>query len=213
MKESSFSSRGYERVKIWDPLIRAWHWLLVTSVTTGWLLGEFRDFSTVEWHIIAGYCTGTLVALRLIWGFTGPAPVRFSALFHSPSAVIGYIRRVRCREPSGTPGHNPLGALSVLIMLLLLIIQVCTGLFAEDDTLFASGPLSGWLSSGGVLRATSLHHTGATLILVFVGIHVAAVIFYLIWKRENLVLPMITGWKWVRVKRDPETIRSTLPGR
>ena len=203
MKTADLSGKGYRREKIWDPVIRLWHWLLVASVTTGWLLGEFRDFSTVEWHIYAGYCTGTLITLRLIWGFAGPAPVRLSALFYPPSAVFEYVRRLRGREPSGTPGHNPLGALSVLVMLLLLIIQVGTGLFAEDDTLFASGPLSGWLSSGGVVRATSIHHIGATLLLVFVGAHVAAVLFYLVWKRENLVLPMITGWKWVRVKQEP----------
>jgi len=145
------------------------------------------------------------VVLRLIWGLVGPAPVRFSGLFHSPSQVFQYVRRVRGREPSGSPGHNPLGALSVLVLLLLLMLQVSTGLFAEDDTLFASGPLSGWLSSGGVVRATSIHHIGATLLLVFVGIHVAAVLFYLFWKRENLILPMITGWKWVRLKQERES--------
>lgn len=190
--------QDYVRRKIWDPVIRVWHWLLVASVTTGWLLGEFRDFSTVEWHIYLGYTTGTLVLLRLIWGFTGPAPVRFAALFNSPARVIHYLKRVGVRAPSGAPGHNPLGALSVVLMLLLLVMQVGTGLFAEDDTLFASGPLSGWLSSGGVVRATAIHHIGASLLLVFVGIHVAAIVFYWVWKRENLVLPMITGWKWIR---------------
>ena len=198
MGDSGCSNRPLIRKKIWDPAIRAWHWLLAASVTTGWLLGEFRDFSTVEWHIYLGYCTGTLLLLRMIWGFAGPAPVKFAALFHSPARLARYLRRVGVRAPSGVSGHNPLGALSVVAMLSLLVVQVGTGLFAEDDTLFASGPLSGWLSSGGVVRATSIHHIGATLLLIFVGIHVSAVLFYWVWKRENLVLPMITGWKWVR---------------
>lgn len=202
MPHPELSTSGYSEQRVWDPLIRTWHWLLAASVTTGWLLGEFRDFSTVEWHIYLGYCTGTLLLLRLLWGFVGPEPVRFSALFHSPSRIVQYLRHIGRREPSGTPGHNPLGALSVVVMLLLLAVQVGTGLFAEDDTLFASGPLSGWLSSGGVVRATAIHHIGATLLLIVVGIHVAAILFYWMWKHENLVLPMITGWKRVRASEE-----------
>jgi cytochrome b len=198
------SGDEYRRVRIWDPAIRLWHWLLVLTVTAGWLLGEFRSFSTVEWHVYLGYCTGTLVVLRLIWGFAGPESARFSALLFPPVDIVDYARRMGTRDPSGFPGHNPLGALSVLVMLALLIVQVGTGLFSEDDALFASGPLSGWLSSKGVVRATAIHNIGATLIPVVVGIHVAAVAYYLLWKRENLIAPMITGWKWVRLKSQRE---------
>ncbi len=204
MKGSKRSTGDYRREKIWDPVIRLWHWLLLVSVTTGWLLGKFRDFATVEWHIYLGYCTGILVIIRLMWGIFGPVPVRLRTLLPSPSQIMEYTCHFGNREPSGSLGHNPLGALSVVIMLVLLAVQVCTGLFSEDDALFASGPLAGWISSGGVLKATAIHHFVATLLLVFVGIHVAAVLYYLLWKRENLIVPMITGWKWIRViQRDP----------
>ena len=190
---------NYRREKIWDPVIRLWHWLLLVSVSSGWLLGKFRDFATVEWHIYLGYCTGILVIIRLIWGFLGPYPVRLRTLLPSHSKIMQNTRYLGSREPLGSPGHSALGALSVVIMLLLLAVQVCTGLFSVDDALFASGPLAGWISSGGVLKATAIHHFVATLLLVFVGIHVAAVLYYLLWKRENLIVPMITGWKWIRV--------------
>jgi len=195
---SDLQSSQYQKQKIWDPLIRAWHWLLVVSVISGWLLGEFRSFSLIQWHMYAGYTTGVLLLIRVIWGFIGPPPVRFSALIVTPAKLKTYLSKIFLRVPSGVPGHNPLGALSVIAMLVLLTTQVGTGLFAEDDGLFSEGPLSNMVSESWVLKLTSVHHIVSELLFAVVVLHVAAILFYLLWKKENLIGAMITGWKMVK---------------
>lgn len=199
-QESSESSgeTSFELQKVWDPAIRIWHWLLVFSVTSGWLLGEFRSFSIMQWHMYAGYTTGVLLLLRILWGFIGPPPVRFSALAVTPSRLVQYARKMFRREPSGVAGHNPIGAISVILILSLLSLQVVTGLFSEDDALFFDGPLAGSVSSSARITFTSVHHISSEVLLIVISLHVAAILFYLLWKRENLVRAMFTGWKLVR---------------
>jgi len=188
----------YHKQKVWDPLIRIWHWLLVVSVISGWLLGEFRSFSIMQWHMYAGYTTGALLLVRIVWGLVGPAPVRFTALAFSPAKLSTYLSSVFRPEPSGVAGHNPLGALSVIAMLCLLSIQVGTGLFAEDDGLFFEGPLSSMVSDAMVLKLTTVHYVVSKALLAVIILHVSAILFYLIWKKENLISAMITGWKTVK---------------
>lgn len=196
--DTSAGASSFEPQKVWDPAIRIWHWLLVFSVVSGWLLGEFRSFSTMQWHIYAGYTTGTLILLRIVWGFIGPPPARFRALAVSPSTLKNYAGKMFQREPSGVAGHNPVGAVSVILMLVLLSVQVMTGLFSEDDALFFDGPLANTVSGSTRTTLTAYHHLSAKAILVVVLLHVSAILFYLLWKRENLVKAMITGWKIVR---------------
>ena len=189
---------GYRRERVWDPVTRAWHWVLATSVITGWALGEFRDFSIMQWHIYCGYLTGALLLFRYVWGWIGPTPVRHRTLFASLPQIPAYARHVGRRRPSGVPGHNPVGALSVIAMVLALTAQVVTGLFSEDDALFFSGPLASEVSSDVVVTMTGYHHLFAEVVLVLIGLHVAAILFYLVWKRENLITPMLNGRKWVK---------------
>lgn len=189
---------GYRREVVWDPVTRMWHWLLAASVITGWTLGEFRTFSMMQWHIYLGYLTGMLLLFRYVWGWIGPTPIRHRTLFVSLREMPAYLRRVGRRRPSGVPGHNPIGALSVIAMVLALTAQVVTGLFSEDDALFFSGPLASEVSSDTVGMMTGYHNLFAKVVLVLVALHVAAILFYLVWKRENLVTPMLNGRKWVR---------------
>ena len=189
---------GYRREPVWDPITRLWHWLLAASVITGWALGEFRTFSIMQWHIYLGYFTGVLLLLRYAWGWVGPAPVRHRTLFASLRDGPAYLRHVGTRQPSGVPGHNPVGALSVIAMVLALTTQVVTGLFSEDDALFYSGPLASEVSSDTVVMMTGYHNLFAKVVLVLVALHLAAILFYLVWKRENLVTPMLNGRKWVK---------------
>ena len=192
---------GYRQEPVWDRTTRLWHWLLAASVITGWSLGEFRTFSIMQWHIYLGYCTGALLLFRYAWGWAGPAPVRHRTLFASLRDMPAYLRRVGVRSPSGVPGHNPVGALSVIAMVLALTAQVVTGLFSEDDALFHSGPLASEVSSDTVVMMTGYHNLFAKFVLALVALHVAAILFYLVWKRENLIVPMLSGRKWV--KDDP----------
>ena len=189
---------GYRREPVWDPVTRLWHWLLAASVIIGWALGEFRTFSIMQWHIYLGYLTGALLVFRYVRGWVGPPPVRHRTLFASLRGMPAYVRRVGRRRPSGVAGHNPLGALSVIAMVLALTAQVVTGLFSEDDALFHSGPLASEVSSDTVVMMTGYHNLFAKVVLVLVALHVAAILFYLVWKRENLVTPMLNGRKWVK---------------
>lgn len=189
---------GYRREAVWDPVTRAWHWLLAASVITGWILGEFRTFSIMQWHIYLGYLTGALLLFRYAWGWAGPPPVRHRTLFASLRDAPDYVHGIGRRQPSGVAGHNPIGALSVIAMVLALTAQVVTGLFSEDDALFFSGPLASEVSSDVVGMMTGYHHLFAKVVLVLVVLHVAAILFYLLWKREDLVTPMLNGRKWVK---------------
>jgi cytochrome b len=192
----------FERQKIWDPVTRAWHWVLVLSVTVGWSFGKFMSFETIQWHFYLGYLTLGLMVFRWLWGLLGPAPIRLGTLLPRPSELIRYLRHVGQRRPSGAAGHNPLGALSVLTMLVVITAQAVSGLFIESDDFFEYGPLAGYVSETTVSRLTWWHHTLADVVLVLVVLHVAAILFYLLWKRENLIAPMINGWKSVRRSRN-----------
>ncbi|MCI4660447.1 MAG: cytochrome b/b6 domain-containing protein [Neomegalonema sp.] len=190
--------------KVWDLPTRLFKWALVIAVGTAWYLGEFRSFTTIEWHFIAGYTVGGLLVFRILWGLIGlGAPSsRLGALFFWPGTVFGYLGDMARREPSGWRGHTPVGAIGVITLILVLGATVITGLFSEDDGLFAQGPLASMVDASTRLTLISLHHLLTKLVLVVVAIHVCAVLFYAIWKREDLVRPMITGWKKVWPKKD-----------
>jgi len=190
--------QGYHLEKIWDPVTRLWHWVLVLAVSVGWLFGKFMSFDTIQWHFYIGYLILALMLFRYLWGFAGPTPVRYRAIIPTPTAVFTYLRHMGRREPSGSPGHNPVGSLSVIAMLIVITAQAVTGLFIESDDFFEYGPLAGYVSEAMVNRLTWWHHFNADVILALVVLHVGAILFYLVWKRENLIKPMISGWKWVK---------------
>lgn len=184
--------------KIWDPVSRLWHWLFATTVIGNWLLGYFMTFTTVRWHFYLGYSILGLLVFRLIWGFIGPHPIRFCSFFPTPTSVIAYLKRLPKRQPSGSPGHNPLGALSVLGLLLIVLAQAVSGLFIETDDFFDAGPLNFLVSSNAANWLNYGHQLLSWVVLAMVVLHLAAILFYLFWKRENLTTAMISGWKWVR---------------
>ena len=187
--------------KTWDLPLRLFHWGLASSVLIGWYFGEFRDFTTIEWHFYAGYVTACLLIFRLVWGFYGPPNAQFKNIIPSRKDVSNYAKNLFTRKPSGFDGHNPIGGLSVAALLIVLSLQIMTGFYAEDDGLFSSGPLSATASTDWVLIANQLHHNGSRIILGLIILHLAAILFYQIWKRENLIKPMITGKKMVRDKK------------
>jgi len=191
-----------KRARVWDLPIRLFHWALALCVIVGWYLGYYRSFTTIGWHFYIGYAVGGLLLFRVIWGFIGPRPARFAALFWHPADVWRYARGLASRKPSGAAGHSPIGSVSVLAMLVVLAVQVVTGLCAEDDALFSSGPLAGYLSPSTIVTMTAIHYYNSKLVLALVGLHVLAIAWYLFWKRENLVVAMISGWKCVRSDED-----------
>jgi cytochrome b len=120
--------------------------------------------------------------------------VRFSSFVCGPGATLRYARALLRRDASLHLGHNPLGGWSVLAMLTVLLIQAITGLFATDD-IFTNGPLYPWVSNATSHWLTYIHTLNQGLILVLVSLHVAAILFYLAIKRDNLITPMFTGRK------------------
>lgn len=184
-------------IRLWDPLLRGFHWLLAFFVTLSWCLGQFGP-AKMTLHFWSGYVVAGLLIFRLVWGFVGPAPARFAHFLRGPGAIGGYLRGMFLREPSYWPGHNPLGALSVIAMLAVLATQISTGLIADPDDYINVGPLASYVSGATRSKAVGWHEAGANLILVLVLLHLAMILFYRFWKRENLVKPMLNGRKIVR---------------
>lgn len=182
-------------VKVWDAPVRLFHWLLAAlaavSVTTGYLGGN-----AMRWHIWSGCAILGLLIFRLLWGFAGSGTARFAHFVRGPRAALGYARGLLARTPSHTLGHNPLGGWMVVALLLSAALQVGTGLFANDD-ISTEGPLYAKVSKATSDRITAVHDANAIVLLVLIGLHVAAVLYYLWYKRENLLRPMLTGVKRV----------------
>ena len=189
-----------QRERIWDPLVRLVHWCLVISVLAGYFMGENMSFSNIGWHFWAGYATGALLLVRILWGFVGTKPARFSDFIAGPGKTLAYAKTATKRSPSYWPGHNPMGAWSAVAIWVVLAGMVVTGLFSESDDFFTSAPLAGYIPSDMRLTMNSWHHTLHLFVLPLILLHLCAIAFYYFWKRENLVKPMITGWKWVRRK-------------
>jgi len=190
-----------KREKIWDPVTRVWHWVLVLCVGVSWGFGKFMSFDNVTWHFYLGYTILGLLAFRVAWGFIGPQPIRLLTLWPRPAAIITYLRTFPHPVPSGTRGHSPLGSLWILAILFLLIAQGFTGLFIDADDFFEEGPLYGSVSESTAKLFNLWHYYMSNVILGMVVLHVSVIIFYFVWKRENLVKPMVSGWKWVRLKK------------
>lgn len=178
------------RARLWDGPTRIVHWAIVALVAFAWWSG---DSDHLEWHRWAGYGVLGLVAFRLLWGLAGGQSARFASFVRGPRATLAYLRSLPSRSASELVGHNPLGAWSVLAILAVLIFQVVTGLFAVDVDALDGGPLSDRISFDLGRRIAHWHHWSFWAIEALVALHVAAVAFYLIYKRSNLIGPMITG--------------------
>ena len=182
-------------VRVWDLPTRVFHWTLVAAViglvTTAQLGGVAMD-----WHFRFGYLVLSLLLFRIIWGFVGGHWSRFSSFLFSPRQVLAYLKG---QKEHISPGHNPLGALSVFAMLLLLMLQVASGLFSDDE-IAATGPLAKWATGTLIAKATFYHkEVGKLFILGLVALHIAAVLFYLYRRRLNLVRPMVQGDRQVSI--------------
>ena len=171
---------------IWDVPIRLFHWLLVVAVCGAVITGLVGG-NLMPWHGRFGACVLGLIVFRLVWGVLGSPTARFREFVRGPAAIRAYLRG----EWRGA-GHNPLGALSVLAMLLMIGAQAVSGHFARDDIAFA-GPLAQLIGTTASDRVTTLHRLGANAALALVALHVAAIAFYTLVKKQNLVVAMLTG--------------------
>lgn len=178
------------RIRIWDLPTRLFHWLLAAAVTsvlvTGWI-------GVMDWHFRLGYAVLALLLFRLVWGFVGGRWSRFAAFVHGPRSVLAYLRGQA--HPDHLVGHSPLGSLSVFAMLAVLVLQVATGLVADDAITYA-GPLAHTVSGAMSGLATGWHaEWGKWVVIALIVLHLAALLYYAMVRRHRLVAPMVTGDK------------------
>jgi cytochrome b len=173
--------------RVWDLPTRLFHWSLVLLIGLSWWTAETDQD---DLHLWLGYGVLFLLVFRVLWGFLGSSTARFSAFVRGPRAVVEYVRN-RFRWPLA--GHAPLGALSVLALLALLIVQVGTGLFAMDEDGLFGGPLAYLVGIGTSDTLTELHEELFDWLLILIGLHIAAILVYRLALGRNLLGPMISG--------------------
>ncbi len=181
------------RVRVWDLPTRLFHWALVALVASSFVTGKVGG-NAMTWHLYSGYAILALVAFRIVWGFVGGRESRFATFVRGPGAVLRYARTLADRAAPRHAGHNPLGGWAVVLMIASLATQAGTGLFASDD-IFVEGPLAAKVSGATVTLLTRIHNWNQWVLIVLVSLHVAAIAFYALFKRDNLVRPMVTGCK------------------
>ena len=182
-----------ERTRIWDLPTRLFHWLLATlvvfSFTTGKLGGDW-----LTWHFRSGYAIASLLLFRLLWGFAGSRYARFATALPSPAAIWRTVRSNQSGAVPAAAGHSAIGTLSVYALLIVLAVQIATGVFANDGS-FTEGPWAKFVSSATSDRLSTVHYYNHWLVTGLVTLHVAAIAFYLLARKEDLLTPMLTGDK------------------
>lgn len=191
-----------QEVQVWDIGVRLFHWSLVTLVITAVVTVKLGG-NAMTYHAWCGYGILTLVLFRILWGFAGGTNARFTSFVTGPGKVIAYMKTMFKRDhgaaEGSTFGHNPMGALSVLAILAALLFQALSGLFVNDDILF-EGPLFVWVGKELSDKITGWHKFNEKIIYVLLATHIAAIFFYLLYKTENLISPMISGVRKVNGK-------------
>jgi cytochrome b len=181
-------TKGGLRQFVWDAPTRLFHWLLVGLIGFSWWSAETHH---MDWHQLSGLAVCGLLIFRVLWGFLGAGTARFSQFVRGPRAIWAYLRG---RAPS-TIGHNPLGGLSVVALLLALSTQIVSGLLAVDIDGIESGPLSYLVDFEQGRLAAQVHAVSFKVVQGLVGLHVLAIVFYLVARRRNLTAAMITGFE------------------
>lgn len=195
----SAQPKEQREIDVWDVPTRFFHWGVALAVATS-LISE--ELGNMDIHVISGHVVLTLVMFRIMWGFVGGRHARFSDFIKGPGTVIDYARSMFDKSHKTTVGHNPLGALSVIALLLVLLVQAGTGLFSNDDILI-EGPLFDLVSKSTSDLLTYYHGLSSNVLYGLIGLHLAAVAFYtfnghkimgamVFGKKENISAPQKT---------------------
>jgi cytochrome b len=186
---------------VWDLPVRLVHWLLAGLIAFSWW--SVHNHHT-DWHIWSGCAILTLLIFRLLWGFVGSSSARFASFVRGPRVIADYLRG----KWTGGIGHTPLGALSVLAMILAVAVQVGLGLISQDEDGIYAGPLFRLVSSDTSDKARDIHELWFNVVLGLIILHVAAIVYYRVFRGQKLTKPMITG----RAALEPGT-RPMRPGK
>lgn len=167
------------KVKVWDPVVRLFHWALVLSFATAWLSADLSK----PLHHWAGYVAGTLIAIRLVWGIVGGRYARFAQFVKSPGTILNYMPDIAAGRERRFLGHNPAGGAMIVALLLAVAGLVLTGWLSTTDAFF------------GVAWVEQTHEVLTKLALGLVTLHLAGVALASFRHRENLPAAMLTGRK------------------
>lgn len=180
-----------KKLLVWDIPTRLTHWLLLILVVYAWFAVEVLE--DIQQHIWAGYGVLGVVLFRLVWGFVGTYHARFGNFLVSPQKIWRYSKTLSQPNSKASLGHNPMGGLSSIVLLLVILTQAVTGLFNSDD--YFHGPLSGLVGeqARGVLGL--VHELNFNLACALIALHVCAIIFYKLYKGQALTSAMISGKK------------------
>ena len=183
-----------QHVRVWDLPTRVFHWLLAGAVIGSVVTAKIGG-NAMTWHFRLGYLIFTLLVFRILWGLFGGHWSRFANFIYAPATLMRYLRGAARPDEHLDVGHSPLGAGSVFALLAILVAQVGSGLFADDE-IANSGPLVKFVSGATSSLLSGWHKNfGQWIIITLVLLHVGAILFYRIKKGRNLVGPMITGDK------------------
>jgi cytochrome b len=195
MTEPQADSSPTRILRIWDLPVRLFHWLLVALVLISFTTAQIGG-NAMQYHEWSGIAILVLVLFRAVWGFAGSTYARFADFLRGPGPALRYARTLLRGSPAFYAGHNPLGGWMVALLLETLLLQAGTGLFANDDVML-EGPLAAHVSKETSDLLTRIHHINFYVLLALVSVHVTAALLYLRMKRENLILPLVTGVKRV----------------
>ena len=187
------------RYRVWDLPVRLFHWSLVLLVLLQFGIAEWQ-WLDMQWHVRIGYAMLALLGFRLLWGCFGSDSARFGRFLRGPRAVRAYARTALQRTPAHAAGHNPLGGWSVLAMLACLAVQVISGLYTSDE-IMTEGPLAAHASADWVEFMGDVHEVNKNVLLALIGLHLAAIAWHALGKREDLVSAMFSGRR--RLPHDP----------
>ncbi|MCF7528788.1 cytochrome b/b6 domain-containing protein [Neisseria lisongii] len=180
-----------QKIKIWDVPTRLFHWLLVAAIAFMWFSAKTGG-SLLAWHLRCGLLILGLLIFRLCWGLWGSDSARFTQFVRGPKQILRYLKGEQ-PEPAG---HNPLGSLMVVALLLAVAFQVLTGLFSPDSNTFIyNGYLNAWVDSATGDKLHTLHLAFFNGLLALIAVHIAAILVYKFLKKHDLIRPMITGWR------------------
>lgn len=182
-----------ERITVWDWPVRVFHWLIVV-LFSGLIITGKAEEDYMQWHFYFGYALSAVLIARVIYGFVGSKYAKFLNFIYGPKTVLAYLQGAISGKKKVYLGHNPLGGLMVIVMLLLLCLQWLTGLISSDDV-FWFGPFYEWVSEELQELGVTIHHSLPNILLLLVALHICAVLTYEIALKERLIGAMITGRK------------------
>ncbi len=191
-------------IKVWDLPVRIFHWLLVVVFIAAYVTNSLGP-NYFQYHVWTGYAVIVLICFRIVWGIFGTYHARFINFVRNPIATLKYAWATLRNKERHYAGHNPLGAMMVLLLLLTILVQAVTGLFTNDE-IFNVGPLYVYVTDELSLKLTSFHRQLFYWILGTIFLHIIAVFVHLFFKKENLVKPMISGEKPAKGLEDEKSI-------